>query len=209
MAKKIKKPPHIDGDKYLKVEPDEQWLHTIIGKEFYDADFYRIIYFFVLHSPCRVSSYSPRLLESIGWKNPWQSSRFRLAFDEIMGLVENKTFFQHEAKNHFLEMWNRLGREELFAIDGESYAVVIHAGESNPRMDLLHHIRNAFAHGRYAVKCDHNEYYIFMEDVSTIKRLPGLYVTARMCLKKSDLLQLIDFFEKKGDKAKKLCSLYE
>ena len=77
---KNRKPPKIIESDYLKVEPDEQWLHAVVGKGFYDADFYRIIDFFVLHSPCRVSSYSPRSLESMGWKNPWQSSRFRLAF---------------------------------------------------------------------------------------------------------------------------------
>lgn len=209
MAKKSKRPPQIDKGEYLKVEVDEQWLHTVVGKDFYDADFYRIIDFFVLHSPCKVSSYSPRTLESMGWKNLWQSSRFRSLFDEIMGLVENISFLQHEAKNHFLEMWNTLNREVFFEINGDVYAVITHAGESNPRMDLLHHIRNSFAHGRFAIIRDHKEYFIFLEDVSTINKLPGIYATARICLKKTSLLQLIDFFEKKGDRVRNLSSLYE
>lgn len=206
---KNKKPPKINEVDYIKVEPDEQWLHAVVGKDFYDADFYRIIDFFVLHSPCKVSSYSPRSLEALGWKNPWQSSRFRSAFDGILGLVENTTLLHQEAKSHFQEMWISLGKEDFFTAGGSTYAVVVHAGESNPRMDVLHHIRNAFAHGRFAVKRDHNEYYIFMEDVGTINTLSGLYVNARICLKKSDMITLLEFFEKKSNEAKNLSSLYE
>ena len=209
MAKKNNKPPRIIESDYLKVEPDEQWLHAVVGKEFYDADFYRIIDFFVLHSPCRVSSYSPRSLESMGWKNPWLSSRFRSTFDELLGLVENTTLLYHKSKSYFRDIWISLGKENFFTVNGSTYAVVVYAGESNPRMDILHHIRNAFAHGRFAVKRDHNEYYIFMEDVGTINTLSGLYVNARICLKKSDMIALIDFFEKKSNKAKSLNSLYE
>lgn len=209
MGKKGNKPPQIKEEDYLKVEPDEQWLHTIAGKDFYDDSFYRIIDFFVLHSPCKVSSYSPRTLEYLGWVNPWQSSRFRNAYDEILGVEEATSFFHHEAKKHMLEMWNAIGRENFFEVDGNEFAVIIHAGEGNPRMDILHHIRNSFAHGRFAVVRDHNEYFIFMEDVTTISRLPGLYVTARMCFKKSSLISLIDFFEKKGDRAQELSSLFQ
>lgn len=203
MAKKGIKPPKINEAEYIKVEADEQWLHSKPGKDFYDDGLYRIVDFFVLHSPCKVSSYSPKTLESLGWANPWQSSRFRAAFDEIAGLNENNTFFYNESKNHLIENWNMLGKEVFFEVNGE-YAVITHAGESNPRMDLIHHIRNSFAHGRFSVIRDHGEYYIFFEDVDTIKSLTGLYVTARMCFKKSTLLQWVDFFEIKTDKAKEL-----
>lgn len=208
MSKKKNKPPKVKEQEYIKIDSDEQWLHTLVGKDFYDESFYRIVDFFVLHSPCKISSYSPKTLESLGWVNPWQSSRFRNAFDEIMGVEEGISFLYHDAKNHMTEMWDTLERDKFFEVDGNAFVVIIRAGEGNPRMDILHHIRNAFAHGRFAVVRDHNEYYIFMEDVSKINGLSGLYVTARMCIRKSSLISLVEFFEKKGDRARELSSLF-
>jgi len=208
MAKKERKSILVNENDYLKVEADENWLHDTVGKGFYDLDFFRIIDFFVLHSPCKESSYSPKTLESLGWKNPWHSRRFRDTFDGIPGFADGKSFFFHENKNHFLKMWNTYGIA-LFPGDEErEYAVLTYAGESNPRMDLLHHIRNAFAHGRFAVKKTHGEYYIYLEDVGTIRQLSGIFVMARICLKKATLIRWIDLFERKSENAKRLYSLY-
>ena len=64
-------------------------------------------------------------------------------------------------------------------------------------MDVLHHIRNALAHGRFTVKKHEKDYYVYLEDVTRIRRLDGLFVTGRMCFKKSTLVDLIDFLEYK------------
>ena len=191
-------PKKIDRDDYLIVEPYESWLNSKPGKGFFDDSFYRIINFYVLHSPCKVSSYSPITLESLGWKNPWNSSRFRDTFDKIAGFASDESFYYHESKNHFLELWKQSGFEFFPSEDLSEYAVLIHAGESNPRMDLLHHIRNSLAHGRFSVVKDNREYYLFFEDVATIRGLNGaLVVNSRVCLKKSTLIAWIDFFEQK------------
>ena len=215
MAKKHKttsspKPPKQAKDNenaYLKVLPNELWLDSIIGKDFYDRDLLRLVDFYVLHSPCKASSYSPKTLESIGWKNPWHSSYFRAAFDEVTGFVEGENFLYAGSKNHFLEKWNDLGYN--FPADcSNEYAVFANAGEGNPRMDLLHRIRNSLAHGRFTAVRKNGEFYISMEDVTELQGLNGLYVVARICLKKSTLIGLLDFFEIKSDKAKQLESLY-
>lgn len=192
---------------YLKVLPNELWLNSIIGKDFYDIDLLRLVDFYVLHSPCKVSSYSPITLERLGWKNPWHSSCFRAAFDEVAGFVEGENFIYSESKNHFLEKWTDL--EYNFPSDcNNEYAVFVKAGEGNPRMDLLHRIRNSLAHGRFTAVRRNGEFYISMEDVTELQGLNGLYVVARICLKKSTLISLMDFFERKSDKAKQLYSLH-
>lgn len=193
---------------YLEVSPDEPWLHTYIGKGFYDADFQRIIDFYVLHSPCKISSYTPHTIESFGWRNVWQSSTFRKTFDAVPGFVENDTFRWHESKNHFLEMWSDADWGDFFEIENKEFAVIIKAGETSQRMDLFHHIRNAFAHGRFAVKKVNKEYYIYFEDVTNISGYSGLFVNARMCLKKSTLIEWLNIFEKKSEAVKNLKSLF-
>lgn len=203
-----KKVPQINESEYIKVEPYASWINTNIERSFCDKEFYRIIDFYVLHSPCKVSSYSPKTLESLGWKNPWRSSRFRFTFDGISNLIEDDSFIYCKSKNHFLEKWESLCIEKFNEVDRE-LAVIVHAGESNMRMDLFHHIRNAFAHGRFTIKIIQNEQYYLFEDVCNIKNLSGIYVTARICLKKVTLISWIDFLEKKSIEAKELYSLYQ
>lgn len=206
-VKKNNKFPIVNESEYLKVEADAHWLHRTIGKAFYDDDYHRIIEFFVLHSPCKISSYTPYTLESLGWKNHWQSSSFRKIFDEVAGFVDGDTYRYHDSKNHFLKMWNDTDYSEFVGVKKE-FAVFIYAGETNPRMDLLHHIRNAFAHGRFTVIKHDKEYYIYFEDVTEMRNIKGLVVTARICLKKTTLIEWLNIFEKKSEKAKSMTSLY-
>lgn len=205
---KKKTPPKVNPDEYTIVPPDEPWLHTKVGKDFFDDDYHRIVEFYVLHSPCKVSSYTACTFESLGWRNPWHSANFRKMFDDVPGFVEGDSFRHHESTNHFKEMWDDAGWGEFFSIEQKEFAVFIYAGESNPRMDLFHHIRNSFAHGRFSVKRKNKEYYIYFEDVTTINKVKGLVVNARICLKKSTMVRWLDTFEKKNDEAKELSSLY-
>ena len=206
--RKNKESSKTNKDEYLIVNKDESWLKTKIGKDFYDDDYHRIIEFYVLHSPCKVSSYTPCTLESLGWKNPWKSSRFRNAFDVVPGFIEADTFRHHESKNHFKEMWEDAGWGEFFSIEEKEFAIFVYAGESNPRMDLLHHIRNSFAHGRFSVIKKNREYYIYFEDLGQISGVGSMVVNARICLKKSTLVTWLNTFEQKTDAAKELSSLY-
>lgn len=208
MAKERKAPKKINSEEYLIVSANADWLNTYIGKGFYDNDFYRIIEFYVLHSPCKVSSYTPISFEKLGWKNPWNSSRFRHEFDIVPNFRKDENYRYHESINHFKGMWEDANWGEFFNIEKSEFAVFIHAGESNPRMDLLHHIRNSFAHGRFSVKKDSGEYYIYLEDVTTVRSVTGLVVNSRICLKKSTLISWLDTFEKKSEAGRRLESIY-
>lgn len=208
---KKNKSPKVNAQDYIKVNAHEKWLQMSSEKTINQKDFFRIVKFYVLHSPCKESSYSPNTIDELGWKKgAWKSSRFRDAFDSIPGFVEDENFMMHDSKNHFLEMWEQASIKDFPDNTGKEYAIFTHAGESNPRLDLLHHIRNAFAHGRFSIiiKGRGREPFFFFEDVSTIPGISGIVVVARVCLKISTLLGWIDLFERKSDVAKKLSSLF-
>ena len=197
----------IDKQDYIEVNPDEEWLHMSVEDAFYDKNYYRIIDFYVLHTPCK-SSYTPRTLEKLGWKNPWYSSKFRDAFDNVPGFVENQNFCMADSKKGFLTIWNSSSLDDFSTKTPKEFAVFTKAGEGNPRMNLLHHIRNAFAHGRFSVKKYKKEFYIYLEDVTGINGLEGIFVSARICLKKSTLITWLDTFEKKNDISRTLSSVF-
>lgn len=196
--KKKQSPPKIERQDYIEVNPDEKWLHMPVEDDFYDENYYRIIDFYVLHTPCK-SSYTPRTLEKMGWINPWHSSKFRDAFDNVPGFVENQNFRMANSKKEFLTIWNSSSLDDFSTKEPTEFAVFTDSGEGNPRMNLLHYIRNAFAHGRFSVKKYQQEFYISLEDVTTLKGLAGIFVSARICLKKSTLITWLDTFENKND----------
>lgn len=209
MAPQKAGPPKIVATDYLEVSPHESWItDNAFNESGCKTDFYRIVDFFLLHSPCKFSSYTPRTLESLGWSSPWLSSRFRVEFDNVPGFIDGQNFRFQESKKQFLSEWRSYGVKWIPNPPFYEFAVFVSAGEGNPRMDLLHRIRNSLAHGRYAIKKHNKETFVFFEDVSRIQGLPGIYVLARICLKLQTLINWIALFEKKSPEAKKLSSLY-
>lgn len=69
---------------------------------------------------------------------------------------------------------------------------------------MMHHIRNSFAHGRFTVKKINKEFYIFMEDINTTQE--KFFINARIILREKTLLEWINIFECKSEKAKELCA---
>lgn len=189
MAKgKKKQPENLSGNKYKFDVNDHilasDWSFTRPGRFFFDNDYLEIVEFFCLHSPCRQGSYSPRTLESIGWKNQWYSDKFRDKVREIAGFDESN-FKYVEYQHQFKQLWQSTGLPDDFTSIRSSFAYFANAGESNPYMNLFHRIRNSFAHGRYNVIRERGEYYIYFEDVKTGNGYT--YVLARICLTKTTL----------------------
>ena len=50
------------------------WLAWIAPEVFNDLDLFRIVVFFVFHSPCHKLSAMGRSLEEYGWTHPWKKS---------------------------------------------------------------------------------------------------------------------------------------
>jgi len=188
---------------YLITENNPPWLKRARDKKCFDEDYNRIIDFYLIHSPCEGISYLPNTLESLGWKKPWNSSRFRALFDDIAGFEKDKNWWYDYSIKEFQIAWDESKFTDFISVKKE-FAVISKYKGNNPRMDLLHHIRNSLAHGRFVFKKIGGEYYIYFEDVCKRKKSNKIVVSARMCLKKSTLIAWIDLFEHKSQKAEKL-----
>ena len=191
------------SNEYIVVSESVEWLQHPIPQKFCDEDFLRIVLFYVLHSPCKKGSYSRINLEDYGWRNPWHKDKFKEMINSKANL--NKESFRFtSAQKDFKALWEDTEKSENFYDEfGEEFAVFSHAGESNPHLDMLHHIRNSLAHGRFTAKKHNKEFYMFMEDVKEVNK--QFTVNARIVLKKKTLLNWIDIFECKSEEAKKLC----
>ena len=188
---------------YIVVNENEEWLRRPINKDFCDNDLMRIVLFYVLHSPCKQGSYSRINLEDFGWKNPWHSTRFKSLLDDIPNFSSD-SFLYTETQKGFKALWESANlADNFFDENGKEYAVFSYAGESNSHLDLIHHIRNALAHGRFTARKYNREFYIYMEDVRQIDS--RFVVNARIILKKKTLIEWIDIFECRSEKTKKLC----
>lgn len=210
MARKKRKTDNLKGQKYRFEVNDfilaEDWSYTKPGRQFFDDDLLRIIDFFCLHSPCKQGSYSGLTLDMLGWRNPWNSSRFRNRFIELLGLSE-ESFIYCDYQHCFKKEWEKLGLHTDYLSMRHPYAVIAAAGESNRYMDLLHRIRNSFAHGRFTVAGDHGEYYYYFEDVKETNG--STCVLARACLTKSGMSRLLAFLTREKGSAAGFESIIE
>ena len=159
----------------------EKWIFNKPDNHFYDVVYLKILEFYCIHSPLT--------LDSLGWGNPWKSSKFRKKVLELLELTK-ENFQVIEYHHNYKKMWDELNIDAPSAID-TPFAYLAQAGETNDYMNLLHRIRNSLAHGRFTVVKSNSEYYIYFEDV---KRSNGYtYVVGRMCLKKTSLDKLRRF----------------
>lgn len=171
------------------------WVYTPPGKDFFDKEYIEIVEFFCFHSPCKKGSYSPRSLESLGWNNPWNYQKFKDKIKEIAGF-DDKNFIMSETQYNFKALWESTGYINDFTKIRKPFAFFAYAGETNQYLDLLHRIRNSFAHGRYTIVRENREYYIYFEDVKDTNG--NTCVMARICLTKRILYNLLMFFSMKN-----------
>ena len=65
------KKPKRPSSGYVFTEDIPSWLIWITPEKFNDADLFRIITFYVFHSPCKGLSSQYKPIEDYGWTKPW------------------------------------------------------------------------------------------------------------------------------------------
>lgn len=129
-------------------------------------------------------------MEDYGWINYWKSNRFReLVFDG----AELSFFNPYESATQLARKWPDKDR---YFESQEEYAYFVTAGEESTLMNLFHHIRNSFSHGRFRM----NGNYFFFEDVEK----DGRKVKARICLNIVTLENWMRIIKCEGETAKNL-----
>ena len=151
-----------------------------------------LVQFYVINSPCKESSWGRKSMESYGWINYWESSRFR---DLIFDVAELNELHPCGSATDFERIWPDM--PDYYRSQDE-FAYFVKAGEESPLMNLFHRIRNSFSHGRFCMNGD----YFFFEDVEKDKN--GIRVMARICLNIVTLQNWMRIIKCDGETAKKL-----
>lgn len=176
------------------------WLNTGGVDISKDKEFYEIILFFVIHSPCPGQSWKGITLAERGWKpKPWASPKYlKEKLDKVVFGKEKRLLKMTQSKE---EISNELDLFDLkqdfylhLARQRMLYSIVNNTECKNEYMSLFYHTRNALAHGRFAMYPIKSGDIIFvMEDGKQIGKETddSFEVTARIVIRKSSLLKII------------------
>lgn len=172
-------------------DENPEWLEWIAPERFNDPDLFRIVVFYVFHSPCDGLSARGKSLRKYGWSDPWKkpyclNEQLKQASTNCKLIFSAKKLDQMDAK-----------LREAFLYDGfpsdlATERICVHDGKKNQAMSVFYHIRNALAHCRLNMQEVDGECVFIMEDLGGRKKDE---VSARMILRKSTLLKWIDIIE--------------
>lgn len=183
---------------YTKKQAD--WLQWIVPERFNDEDLFRIVVFFVFHSPCSdITSMSKTLLE-YGWHAPWKSPYY---LNKHLKNASSNFDLLFSAKT-YEDMDRALKEADLyddFPNDLRNERICFYNNCNNQFMSVFYHLRNAFAHCRLNMIDVDGECTFVLEDM--VKTKKGLKVSARMILRKATLLNWIDIIEQSEKEYKK------
>lgn len=170
------------------------WLQWIVPERFNDEDLFRIVTFFVFHSPCPELSSMGRSLSEYGWTAPWRNPYYLNR--QLRQAATNYNLIY--SANGYDAMENALEKAALrdsFPSDFETERVCIYDNQNNQFLSVFYHLRNAFAHCRLNMVDVDGDCVFILEDVQPKRNSISLKVSARMILRKSTLLKWIDIIE--------------
>lgn len=176
------------------VNERESWLRWIAPDEFNDEKLFRIVTFFVFHSPCSTLSATSRTINQYGWKTPWRKPFYLNRHLKKASTNYNLLF---SAKNYDAmdEALRKANLYDGFPADLESERICVYDNMHNQFLSVFYHLRNAFAHCRLNMVDVDGECVFVLEDVISEKKTNALKLSARMIIKKSTLLNWIDLIE--------------
>lgn len=176
------------------VERNSEWLNWIAPEIFNDEELFRIVIFFVFHSPCPALSAMGRTLSDYGWSNPWKKPYY--LNKQLIKITSNPSLIVSAKKyNEMEEKLMEAGLKDNFPSDLLKERICVHNCEKNQFMSIFRHLRNSFAHCRLNIADVEGECVLIFEDVRPNKNADKLEVSARMILKKSTLIKWIDIIE--------------
>lgn len=170
------------------------WLQWIVPERFNDEDLFRIVTFFVFHSPCPELSSMGRSLSEYGWTTPWRKPYYLNR--QLRQVATNYNLIYsangYDAMEHALE---KAVLKDSFPSGFETERVCIYDNQNNQFLSVFYHLRNAFAHCRLNMVDVDGDCVFILEDVQPKRNSILLKVSARMILRKSTLLKWIDIIE--------------
>ena len=171
-----------------------EWLQWIAPEKFNDAELFRIVTFFVFHSPCPGLSSMGKPLSAYNWNKPWRKP-FYLNRQLRQAASTYNLLFSASTYENMREALSKANLLERFPDDIKTERICIYDKMQNQFLSVFYHIRNAFAHCRLNMVDVDGECVFILEDVQPKKNSNQLRVSARMILRKTTLLNWIDIIE--------------
>lgn len=177
-------------DSKLELSPLKPVWVVPIDESSFDQQMKDIFCFFVMESPCPdVSTLGKTLNGDYGWnkgdykKDGWLEKRIL----SIMGLETDRTFYIGKRREDMKDTFLKADMCGDFYIKHNANRVCM-LQNGCFIMDFCRHIRNSFAHFRFAVAGDNSEILIFENGI----KYKGRFETkARMVIKKDTLIEMI------------------
>lgn len=168
------------------------WVDKESLLKFKNEDFRRIVDFFVFLNPCKSICKRADFSAFYNWKSPWRKP-YKLNEQLKKASSNPKLLFSAENYEAVESALEKSRLKDNFPDDISNERVCFHNGQSSQFMSLFYHLRNSFAHSRFAIKDNDNDWIFIFEDVTGIGE--NTRVSARMILKKSTLLKWIEIIE--------------
>jgi hypothetical protein len=173
-------------------KPD--WLNWIAPDKFDDHDLFKIVVFFVFHSPCKNLSAMGKSLSEYGWNTPWRNPYY-LNKQLRQAASTYELLYSAESYDKMSDALEKADLNDKFPSDLSRERICIYDKQKNQFLSVFFHIRNAFAHCRLNMVDVDGECVFILEDVVSIKKSEQVKVSARMILRKSTLLKWIDLIK--------------
>ena len=176
------------------VDKKAPWLKWIVPEDFYDYDLFRIVTFFVFHSPCKSLSSMGKSLEEYGWHTPWKKPYHLNKQLKQASTNFNLIFSANSCKNLSLAL-EKANLADPFPTEIDKERIAIVNNKKNQFISVFYHLRNAFAHCRINMVTVNNECTFILEDIVNKNDSQKCKLSARMIIKKQTLLNWINIIE--------------
>lgn len=189
---------------FVFAEDRPTWIDWIVPERFDDLELFRIVVFFVFHSPCVGTSSTPgspsamgRPIATYGWNEKWGNPRKQGTLNNILRNASSNARFMFSAmgNNDMLQACEKANLYKDFPNETGVERAAFTISDKNQFLSLFRHIRNAFSHGRINMyeMADGDLMFIF-EDIG--RKKSGKHPTsARILLRKTTLLRWIEIIE--------------
>jgi hypothetical protein len=178
----------------MLTERKPDWLGWIAPEQFNDPELFRIVVFFVFHSPCDGVSAMGKSLSEYGWSAPWKKPYY-LNKQLKQAATTYNLLYSTDNYNKMSETLKLADLKDNFPSDLHRERICFYDNKHNQFLSVFYHIRNAFAHCRLNMVDVDGECVFILEDVQTNNKSDQLKVSARMILQKRTLLKWIQVIE--------------
>ena len=121
------------------------WLQWIVPERFNDSDLFKIVTFFVFHSPCPELSSMGRSLSEYGWTAPWKKPYY-LNRQLRQAATNYNLIYSANGYDAMESALEKAWLKDNFPSDYSSERISIYDNQSNQFLSVFYHLRNAFAH---------------------------------------------------------------